>query len=166
MDHRLPTRTFGTALLTLALGAACAHGGGPPSSASTDGLRELHQAYRRAWLANDADGVLRLFAPDAVLLPHHGLPAVVGVEAIRAFWFAPGPPTTITVLDLEFDEVSVQEATGLVRGRSRVEWTVQKGETLEQWANAGTFLSVLRRGSDGTWRITHHMWDDPPNRQL
>ena len=151
----------------LVLAMACAHGSAsqPPESEAR-ALREVHEAYRRAWLANDTEGVMRLFAPDAVLMPHHGLAPVVGAEAIRAFWFAPGPPTVITRLDLELDEVSVQGAIGLVRGRSHVEWTVEKGSTPERWANAGTFLTLLRRGSDGAWRITHHMWDDPPNRRL
>ena len=53
-----------------------------------------------------------------------------------------------------------------MRGRSRVDWTVAKDATLERWTNAGTFLTVLRRGADGAWRITHHMWDDPPNQRL
>jgi uncharacterized protein (TIGR02246 family) len=146
---------------------ACAHGGpARPPEDETRALREVHEAYRRAWLASDTEGVMRLFAADAVLMPHHGLAPVVEAEAIRAFWFSPGPPTVITRLDLELDEISVQEATGLVRGRSHVEWTVEKGSTLERWANAGTFLTVLRRGPDGAWRITHHMWDDPPNRRL
>jgi len=152
--------------IAFALGTACAHGGGHPAEADVHALRAVHAAYRRAWLANDAEGVMRLFAPDAVLMPHHGLSPVVGSEEIRAFWFAPGPATTITRLDLELDEVSVRDDTGLVAGRSQVEWTIEKTGTTERWANAGTFLTVLRRGPDGAWRITHHMWDDPPNRRL
>ncbi|RPH69151.1 MAG: SgcJ/EcaC family oxidoreductase [Myxococcaceae bacterium] len=163
MDSRA-SRTCVAAALVLEL--ACAHGGVRRPEVETRALREVHEAYRRAWLASDTEGVMRLFAPDAVLMPHHGLAPVVGAEAIRAFWFAPGPATVITRLDLELDELSVQDATGLVRGRSHVEWTVEKGSTLERWANAGTFLTVLRRGPDGAWRITHHMWDDPPNRRL
>ncbi len=151
----------------LLLAMACAHGGpARPPEDETRRLREVHEAYRRAWLASDTEGVMRLFAPDAVLMPHHGLAPVVGAKAIRSFWFAPGPPTVITRLDLELDELSVQDATGLVRGRSHVEWTVEKGATVERWANAGTFLTVLRRGPDGAWLITHHMWDDPLNRRL
>ena len=154
------------ALLALAAGTSCAHGGGRPSEADVEALRAVHDAYRRAWLANDAEGVMRLFAPEAVLLPHHGLPPVVGTEEIRAFWFAPGPTTTITRLDLVLDGISVRADTGVVRGRSQVEWTVAKSDATEQWRNAGTFLTVLRRGPDGAWQITHHIWDDPPNQRL
>ena len=159
-------RGWRTCLLALAFWTSCAHSGGRPAEADVQAIRAVHEAYRRAWLVNDVEGVMRLFAPEAVLLPHHGVQPVVGSEQIRAFWFAPGPPTTITRLDLQLDDIAVREDTGIVRGRSQVEWTVQKGEALERWANAGSFLTVLRRGADGTWRITHHMWDDPPNQRL
>ena len=154
------------ALLALALGAACAHGEARPVDADVHALRAVNDEYRRAWLASDAEGVMRLFAPDAVLMPHHGLPPVIGSAEIRAFWFGPGPATTITRLDLQLDDVSVRNGTGLVRGRSQVEWTLAKDGGTERWRNAGTFLTVLRRGPDGAWRITHHMWDDPPNQRL
>ncbi len=154
------------AVLALALGTACAHGGAPRADADVQALRAVNDAYRGAWLANDAEGVMRLFAPDAVLMPHHGLAPVVGSEEIRAFWFAPGPATTITRLDLQLDDISVRDDTGLVRGRSQVEWTVAKEGGVERWRNAGTFLTVLRREPGGAWRITHHMWDDPPNQRL
>jgi uncharacterized protein (TIGR02246 family) len=165
MDPRSRCRHI-AALLALAVGTSFAHGRSRPSEADAEAVRALHEAYRRAWLANDAEGVMRLFAPEAVLLPHHGLASIVGADEIRAFWFGLGPTTTITRLDLELDEVSVREDTGLVRGRSRVDWTVAKDATLERWTTAGTFLTVLRRGADGAWRITHHMWDDPPNQRL
>lgn len=155
-----------TRLLVLALGIGCAHPEARPPDADAAAIRSVHDEYRRAWLSNDSEGVLRLFTPEAVLLPHHGLPAVVGSEAIRAFWFAPGPPTTITRLDLDLEEVSIHADAGVVRGRSRVAWTVLQPSGPEQWENAGTFLTVLRRDADGRWRITHHMWDDPPNRRL
>lgn len=155
-----------TRLLALALGIGCAHPEARPPDADATAIREVHAEYRRAWLANDPEGVLRLFAPAAVLLPHHGLPAVVGTEGIRTFWFAPGPPTTITRLDLDLDEVAIHGDTGVVHGRSQVAWTVQQASGPERWENAGTFLTILRRDSDGRWRITHHMWDDPPNRRL
>ena len=161
----MDTRPCLAAVLALALGA-CAHGGARPAEADVQALRAVNDAYRRAWLANDSEGVMRLFAPDAVLMPHHGLQPVVGSDEIRAFWFAPGPATAITRLDLQLDDISIRGDTGLVRGRSQVEWTVAKDGGVERWMNAGTFLTVLRRGPDGTWLITHHMWDDPPNQRL
>ena len=159
-------RSAGVAVLNLLLVASCAHTRPAADPSSADALRAVHEAYRKAWLANDREGVLRLFDRDAVLLPHHGLEPVVGLEAIRQFWFAPGPPTEITLFEQDYDEVTADGSHGLVRGRSRVQWTVQKDSELEHWRNAGTFLTVLRRGDDGAWRITHLVWDDPPNQRL
>lgn len=159
-------RSANVAVLGVFLVVSCAHAPPPTHASSADGLRAVHEAYRRAWLANDREGVLRCFDPGAVLLPHHGLEPMVGLEAIRQFWFAPGPPTEITLFEQDYDEVAVDGSRGLVRGRSRVQWTVQKGSELERWKNSGTFLTVLRRGDDGAWRITHLIWDDPPNQRL
>lgn len=169
-DGPLPRRRLALGRGTWApflLGLACAHAPAPRTDdrAAAEALREVQETYRRAWLANDASAVLGVFAPDAVLLPHHGLNPVLGVDAIRQFWFAPGPPTGITLLELEYEEIAAEGDRGLVRGRSRVEWTVRRGSELERWANAGTFLTLLRRGPDGVWRITHHVWDDPPNQR-
>ena len=38
-----------------------------------------------------------------------------------------------------------------------IEWS-GAGKTHSQ---RGTYLNVLRKESDGAWRISHHMWDDP-----
>src|SRR5215475_3527702 len=57
-------------------------------------IRATIEAYRTAWLKNDAAGVLKTFTDDAVLLPAHGSPAVTGIAAIKKYWFTPGGPTT------------------------------------------------------------------------
>src|SRR5215813_1459517 len=68
-------------------------------------VRAVLETYRKAWLANDADGVLSVFLDDAVLMPHHGVEPVIGKPAARAFWFPAGPPTTITAFTLTVDQV-------------------------------------------------------------
>jgi len=39
-----------------------------------------------------------------------------------------------------------------------VRWNYQGAS----YRNEGNALSVLRKGSDGTWRIAHQIWNDPP----
>ena len=124
-------------------------------------VRRVLEAYRKAWLANDAEGVLRLFHDDAVLMPHHGVEPVVGKAAARAFWFPAGPPTTVTAFTLTIDQVGGAGAMAWARGRSHVEWVTGTGPGAKTSANTGTNLTVLRRHPDGTWRITVMMWDDP-----
>jgi uncharacterized protein (TIGR02246 family) len=128
-------------------------------------VRAVLDDYRRAWLANDADAVLRLFTRDAVLMPHHGVEPVVGIDAARAFWFPKdSPPVTITELAMTVDQVGGSCDIAFARGHSRVSWTTGKGAQATKSSNAGTNLTLFRKEADGTWRITHQMWDDPPPR--
>ena len=53
--------------------------------------------------------------------------------------------------------------TSFVRGRSHVEWTVVENAKPEKFSNSGTFLTLMRKLPNGIWKMTHQMWDDPPN---
>jgi uncharacterized protein (TIGR02246 family) len=145
----------GPIILALAL-AACG------SRAGVDELRAVNDAYRAAWLAGDSAGVLRLFAPDAVLLPHHGDPPVVGLDAIRRFWWAVGsPPATITELEITTEGADRDGDSGTLWGRFTLAFSYEDEGRTRSVRNAGTYLMVLRRSAAGGWRITHRMWDDP-----
>jgi uncharacterized protein (TIGR02246 family) len=126
------------------------------------GLRAVNDAYRAAWLAGDSAALLDLFAADAVLLPHHGDTPVVGLEAIRSFWWPPGAqPSTVTTLDLTTDGATVDGRVGTMWGRFALAFSYEDGGQTRSSRNAGTYLMVLRRQPAGEWRITHRMWDDP-----
>ena len=146
-----------------ALGLACEAGLARQDSVrDLTRLRAVNDAYRAAWLAGDSAAVLRLFHPGAVLLPHHGDPPVVGLDAIRAFWWpADAPPTTVTALDLTTDGAEVDGDRGVLWGRFALSFSFEMEGRARSMRNAGTYLMVLRRDTDGEWRITHRMWDDP-----
>jgi uncharacterized protein (TIGR02246 family) len=148
---------------SLSAGPTAAAQAGDLSAADEGKIRAVLESYRKAWLANDADGVLRLFTKEAVLLPHHGVEPVVGIEAARAFWFpSGGPATTITDFVLTVDQTGGSCDLAYARGHSRVSWVAGNGPDARKFSNAGTYLTLLRRQADGTWRMTHQMWDDPP----
>lgn len=129
-------------------------------------IRAVLEHYRTAWLAGDADGVRSTFTQDAVLLPHHGVPPVVGMAAINDFWFAPSSTkTTITKFVQTLDEVGGHGMLAYVRGRSEVAWTIEDSGKKENWRNAGNFLAVLMKQADGKWRMSHLIWNDPPNQR-
>jgi len=147
--------------------APAADSTGALTAADQAKIRTVLEAYRSAWLANDADAVLRLFAENAVLMPHHGVEPVLGRKAARAFWFpAGGPPTTITAFTQTIDQIDGGGDVAYVRGHSKVEWTTGTGPELKRSGNAGTNLTILRRQPDGSWRIAVLMWDDPPPQNL
>ena len=54
---------------------------------AADGVEQLNQAFAKAMLAGDLDGVMKLYAPDAVLFPP-GEKASRGQEEIRYKWNA------------------------------------------------------------------------------
>lgn len=133
------------------------------TAADDKAIRATIEAYRAAWLANDAKAVLRTFTDDAVLQPAHGSPAVVSIDAIEKYWFTPGgPPTTITELNITVDQVGGNGALAFARGLDGVAWTVSDGAAQRRHFHPGTYLNVMKKLPDGSWRIQVHMWDDGP----
>lgn len=151
--------------LLLALAAPVPPASGDLSEADVRAIRANLESYRVAWLKNDRDGVLATFAQDAVIMPHHGGEPAAGIDAIRTYWFSPGPVTTITGFELTVDEVYGTHEIAFVRGRSTVRWTVEQSSGRQRWSNAGTFISVFVKARDGSWKTRAQMWDDPPNRR-
>lgn len=127
-------------------------------------IRAVIDAYRAAWLRGDARGVLDTLTPDAVLLPAHGAAPIVGTAAIASYWWPPGsPPATITRLDVTVEAVQGEGGIASVYGRDDVEWTQVEGGVVRAHGHPGTYLDVMRRLPDGSWRISRHMWDDGPS---
>jgi uncharacterized protein (TIGR02246 family) len=125
-------------------------------------IEAIHQAYSQAWLQGDEAGVLTLFTDDAVIMPHHGDEPLVGKRAIKAFWFPAGPPTTkITKLELKTDEIGGNQCLAYARGRFSLAWRSEVKGTTKTTSNAGTYLDIVSKQPDGSWKISHHMWDDP-----
>ena len=146
--------------------AFCASNAQPSELTATDvnAIKTTIEAYRTAWLANDRQGVLKTFSQDAVVLPAHGAPAIVGIADIEKYWFSPGPPTTITKLDITVDQVSGNQTLAFARGLDTVAWTVTQDGTTRRHSHPGTYLNVMKKLPDGSWRIQVHMWDDGPER--
>ena len=176
MNHSNISRSVAAALmigLVVTVSGVSLARQGSKSSGNSDAVRPADvaaikatiEAYRKAWLANDSKAVLATFTDDAVLLPAHGSPPVVGISAIEKYWFAPGgPPTTVTGLDITVEQVDGNQTLAFARGEDKVSWTVtQNGQTRRHF-HPGTYLNVMKKLPDGSWRIQAHMWDDGPER--
>ena len=162
----MPNSRRNLALLTLLVGVLVTTASAKECLLETDrdAIRGVHEAYRIAWLANDSEAVRLNFTEDAVLLPHHGLAPVEGMAAIKQFWWpADAKPTTVTRFEASYDEIGGCGSIAFVLGRSHVEWTVTENGQAEKFSNSGTFLTLMRKLPNGTWKMTHQMWDDPPN---
>jgi len=143
------------------------HAGATPcefTSADKQAIQAVVEKYRTSWLAGDATGVQSTFSEDAVLLPHHGDPPVVGLKAIREYWWPAGaPPTPITKLEITTEAFGGDCNLAFVRGHDSVSWTAEEGGKTVSYTNSGTYLNVMKKLPDGSWRIWQHIWDDPAN---
>jgi ketosteroid isomerase-like protein len=59
-------------------------------------------------------------------------------------------------------EASGSGNLGYVRGTFRLAFDYD-GESYE---NQGKYVTILRKGPGGEWRITHHIWEDIPNSNI
>src|SRR4026207_1192209 len=67
-------------------------------------IRTLDSTFVQGWLQDDTAAVLRVFSPDAVLLPPGSQP-IAGLAAIRAYWWpTDGSHTRITSFDRQIVE--------------------------------------------------------------
>ena len=120
------------------------------------------QAYRNAWLNGEPEAVIATFTPDAVLQPS-GLRPIVGEEAIRSFWWpSDGPATKVLAMELQVDEVGGEGKFAFVRGRGSLTFSYEQDGVVKTVSASSTFLNILRKGTDGSWKISHRMWNDLP----
>ena len=126
--------------------------------ADLSAIRDAARSYADAWLTNDADTVMATFVDEPVLSPSQ-LPYLEGQEAARAFWFpADSPPTKVAEFTMTEIEVYGSGDLGYVRGTFRLAFEYD-GSNYE---NHGKYVTILRKSPHGSWRITHHIWDDFP----
>ncbi len=133
---------------------------GTLAATDTAAIRTLLERYRLGWLANNGEEVRSVFTNDAVLLPHHGVAPVVGMSAIRDFWWPISTTkTTIVKFVLSVDEIGGDDALAYLRGRSEVAWSVEDQGKVQHWHNSGNFMTILRKQphGNGSYRISFGM---------
>ena len=112
-------------------------------------LAESASAFKRG----DIEGILRAYAPDAVVLPPNS-PAIRGIPAIRQLW-----TTLLTAgyrnATLEFDRIQNWGDVAVVMGRYTVEIS---SIPCAQAVDHGSYVGHWRRMEDGQFRITLSVW--------
>ena len=157
--HRLVGRRTAQAFLigvcSVLLGTSCS-GEDRRALSTTDieAIMAADHAFATAWLANDQSKVMATLTPDAVIIPS-GRPAIEGATAIKeAWWPADSAPTSVTEYEVAQRESGGSGDVGFVRGSYSLAFEAD-GTT---FTYAGEYLCLLRRGPDGSWRISHRMW--------
>jgi ketosteroid isomerase-like protein len=158
-------------LLAVVLGAAVAQNSNTPESEpradTTVEMASLRDAWVKYWNARALGPLVEAYAPDAVLLPPNGQ-RVRGSEAIAKYWKQVMDPAAGTLSvqpisaglsgDLAYESGRLTR-TLPASGRAAGEITVdgKKGATRQV---EGSYLVVLRRQPDGTWRIVEQAFTE------
>jgi uncharacterized protein (TIGR02246 family) len=117
-------------------------------------VRALAESWDPVANAEDLDGMMKMFAPDAVRL-NAGEPAVSGAEAIRAD-FAAGFAASDNVGNNPVDEVQVAGSWAFARGTFNDRATApDTGAVTEA---RGKWITLYRKTADG-WKIQIDSWN-------
>ncbi len=139
--------------------AACGPQGattGQDTEVDRQAIRELNNAYTAGVNSENADALAGLYTDEAVLL-WEGRPAVIGrsnVRAALAQWLALGD----FQLSATVEEVEVVGDLSYYWGSARGTLTDSSGN---ESAVALNYLDVCKRQPDGSWKISHHMNNNP-----
>ena len=144
--------------VSTSLGAAQARAGVADETAA---ISDVLMAYEEALNAGDVPGILRLYAEDGVFMPQHS-PSHVGIAAVQAAY---EDVFSAISLDVAFDVVEiVLAAPDWAFARTNSTGTVTVRANGAELSEANQELFVLRKQSDGAWRIARYAFSttNPP----
>ena len=126
-------------------------------------IRALDSTFVNGWLNDDANAVLSVFVPDAVLFPP-GMNPVRGLPAIRSYWWPQdGSRTKITAFDRHIDEIEGTDELAFLRGTATLSWTYEKDGQKSSQTSRSTDLLLLTQDAKGNWHVFRQMWNTLPN---
>jgi uncharacterized protein (TIGR02246 family) len=138
-------------LLILAT-AACA----PQMDTEADvaGIRTLLDEVVAAENASDVDAMMVLMTDDVVIMPANQKP-IIGQDAVRAWWenFFSRFSIEGAVSD---EEIQAGGEWGFIRGTWNVTTTAKEGG--EPQESSYSFIVVVHREADGTWKEARGIW--------
>lgn len=134
-------------------------GSAPTASLSDEdnaSVRAVDEEWARAAKAGDGQAIAALYTEDAVLLPP-GEPIVKG-EAAKKYWVDFGNgfsgPTELITMTVEG---AGDVATAI--GTYRMALTPKKAGAKPLPVDEGKYIEVLKRQSDGSWKIAYDIWN-------
>ena len=123
-------------------------------------LREGSKKFTEAYNQGDAAATADHYTEDAKLLPPNR-EMVSGKRAIQEFWKG-AMDAGVQRIELETAEVGYDGDVGYVRGISNVTIRMEDGKEV---TDKGKYLVILKRQSDGSWKVAFDIWnsDSPPH---
>jgi uncharacterized protein (TIGR02246 family) len=157
----LSSLLLASTLLTPLAAPAAQSAEGAAKSAITQQLNR----YEHALNAADVDGVMRLYARDAVFMPQHSLPAI-GRDAVSGAY---RHVFSTIKLDIKFtiDEIRLL-SSDWAYARTRSNGTVKVlGMDQPAGPEANQEIFLLNREADGQWRFARYIFSttNPPSQR-
>jgi len=140
--------------------AACATASPQPANDAEGAIASMNRDFMAAVAAGNVDGMMTIYAPDAVLMPPNA-PPQNGVDAIRKFWS--GFLTNGSVSLALHDDRVVQSCDQAAEiGHYEVTITAKGGAPIQ---DTGKFMLTWKR-TNGQWRAIADMFSSnlPPPR--
>lgn len=152
-------RTFWIGSVTVLTALAACAAPEPPDTTAADleAIDATREAFKTAFEAGDAAQLSQLYTEDAVLMDG-GQPTISGRAAIRQSF-----EETFSQVDVQVEinpqATEVDGDLAFDSGTFRSTATPKAGG--EAMVQEGRYVVILRRGSDGAWRVARDMGNSP-----
>jgi ketosteroid isomerase-like protein len=114
-------------------------------------IRTSTEAFSRLIVAQDFDGLIRLYTEDVVVMPP-GHPALEGRAAVKS-WLESFPK--ITRFDADLHEIDGEGDLAYARGSYMMTLLTDQGSVEVR----GKYIEIHRRRADGSWPIMRDIFN-------
>ncbi len=117
-------------------------------------IGRLREKWVEAFNRHDVEGVVSVYAEDAVEMPLNGAPAASGIAAIRDLvksMFAAG----FSELKVRQTQVGYTEPLGVELATYSIR---SRAGNAQLWRETGRLVATWRRGENGEFKITISVW--------
>lgn len=153
------SKSWLVAASALAVAGACApaESGSDSAAAATNtaadvaAIGQLREGWIAAWKSGNAAAVAAYYAPGAYDMQNN-LPTAMGPEGVQAMLTGQFGQVTPTDITINAEKTEVAGDLAFDRGTFKLSLTPKAGGPA--LADSGRFVAVLRRQSDGSWKIS------------
>ena len=132
------------------------------SSMDLKDIKQLEDDYVNGWFAkNQQEAVLKVFEENVAFIPHHGDKPVIGINALKDFFWPNGIGGIVNSFNHYLDKIEGNNQVAWVRGRFDINysWIVDK-DTITT-VNEGNYVIIARKQDNTQWKIATFIFNDP-----
>ena len=132
------------------------------SSTDINDIKQLEDDYVEGWFKeNQQEAVLKTFEENVAFIPHHGDKPVIGIKALKDFFWPNGIGGIVNSFNHYPDTIEGNNQVAWVRGRFDINysWIVEK-DTITT-VNEGNYVIIARKQDNNQWKIAAFIFNDP-----